>query len=257
MSDLLTEADLMALVAKRYPEPEWAFLRQVRNGTGYTKKTRTADGIALNLWPSRGMELHGFEAKVTRSDWIRELRKPEKSCDIQKYCARWWIVTPKGIVHDGELPPTWGLLEVAGKKRLKLVAKVAAPELKAEELDRAFVGSILRSAARFEFSNDLLDKAREEGYEQARAAQEKREARLGQKQNRRLEDLLKAVRAFEEASGVKIGSRWEAGNIGVAVRAVMDRGPTRLRDSLNHQLQEVTRVRDLLAKALQELCGHD
>ena len=34
----MAEGDLMALVSKRFCAPEWAFLTQVRNGTGYKRQ---------------------------------------------------------------------------------------------------------------------------------------------------------------------------------------------------------------------------
>ena len=62
----------MALLALRYAPPAYAFFEEVRAQTGYAAGG-SADGLALSLWPSRGIELHGFEVKVSRSDWLREL----------------------------------------------------------------------------------------------------------------------------------------------------------------------------------------
>ena len=134
--------DLVELLAVRYPAPEWAFFPQARNSTGYV--SRTADAVAMNLWPSRGMELHGFEVKVDRGDWLKELKSPEKATKIQQYCDRWWIVAPKEIVGPAELPSTWGLL-LANSGHLR--CQVEAPKLQAVELDRGFVAALLRNAA--------------------------------------------------------------------------------------------------------------
>src|SRR5438876_1169784 len=82
----------------------------------------SADALAMSLWPSRGLELHGFEIKASRADWRTELRNPETADEIATRCDRWWIVAGSAdIVTDGELPPTWGLLVPLGSA---LVAKV-------------------------------------------------------------------------------------------------------------------------------------
>lgn len=95
--------DIKAAMRARYCAPEWALMFEVGDGTGVNQR-RWADAVAMNLWPSRGMEVNGFEIKVSRSDWQRELKNPAKAESVQQYCDRWWIVTAPGIVKDGELP---------------------------------------------------------------------------------------------------------------------------------------------------------
>jgi hypothetical protein len=74
---------------------------------------------------------------------LRELRDPEKSDEIQRFCSYWWIATPPDIVRAGELPETWGHIEVTAKcKVLK-----QAPKLDAQPLSPEFVAAILRNAA--------------------------------------------------------------------------------------------------------------
>jgi hypothetical protein len=248
----LEEGDLLAVLSKRYPDPEWAFLVQVRNGTGYSRTTRTADAIALNCYPSRGMELHGFEVKVTRSDWLRELAKPDKSESIQSYCDRWWIVVPEGIVKEGELPPTWGLLELPdGKTKLKLT--VDAPKLEAKPLDRSFVASVLRSAARTEVSDPMLERARAEGYEQAKEAAERYGNRRLETKKAELDRLQREVAEFERRSGVKIRG-WHRKHIGDAVKVVVDDLDSGLlRKRLEQAIQEFRYTEQVISRALAEL----
>jgi hypothetical protein len=68
----------------------------------------------MNLYPSRGLEINGFEVTASRQDWIKELKSPEKSAPVQRFCDRRWIVAPAGIIQPGELPPTWGQFENGG-----------------------------------------------------------------------------------------------------------------------------------------------
>lgn len=157
---------------------EYAYMAGVRNGAGFDA-TRTFDGLAMSLWPSRGLRVEVFEIKVSRSDWQRELAKPDKAEDACKIADRFWVVAPVGCVHDGELPPTWGLIEVTGDgdgKPWKLRTKMSAPNLgtpTATPLDRGLVVGMLRSVpgaipgGKVEGPTDrALAKARSEGYEQ-------------------------------------------------------------------------------------------
>lgn len=250
----LAEGDLMALVAKRFPDPEWAFLRQVRDATGY-RQQRTADGIALNCFPSRGMELHGFEAKVSRSDWVRELKKPAKSAAIQRFCNRWWIVAPAGIVRVGEaeLPPTWGLLEVPDGKTA-LVVTVEAPTLDPEPLTREFIASVLRSAARMQVTDHLLERARAEGYEEGGADSKRVRDRDLEHTQDALKRIEKQVADFETASGIKIGMYgWESGKIGRTVRLILDSGHASMISMLRRQLEQSRQIQQQISEALGEL----
>lgn len=116
---------------------------EVANGTGAHSK-RYADAVAFGLWPSHGHKIEGIEIKVSRSDFLSEMKKPQKSAPVYQYCHHWWLAVPKGLVDKAELPPTWGLLELTGDR---LVAKVKAPLLTPEPATPAFVAALLRRHA--------------------------------------------------------------------------------------------------------------
>ena len=140
-----TSEDMIALLRARYAAPEYAFLPQVRSRTGYGGPIRTADAMAMSLYPSRGLLLHGFEVKVSRSDWLRELKEPDKAEEMARHCDRWWIVVnDERVVAPGELPPTWGLLV---PRRAALTVKVDAPPLEAAPMTRAFMAALMRNVA--------------------------------------------------------------------------------------------------------------
>jgi hypothetical protein len=219
----LTEAELMVLLAERFAAPEYAFMPHVRNGTGYTRRTtRTADALAMSLWPSRGLDLHGFEIKSDRADWIREKENPEKAEEIARFCDRWWVVAGgENVVHQDDLfPPTWGLLVASGGK-LRVVRE--APKLEAQPLDRPMMAAILRRAAETVIPKPQieaeLERARQQGEERDRRDAEA-EASGERHAHERLRD---AVAAFEAASGVEIPT-WRAGRVGEAVQFVLNGG---------------------------------
>jgi hypothetical protein len=131
----------------------WVCAEHVRSDSGFWA-SRTADFMAVDMWPSTGNAVHGHEIKISRSDWLRELRKPEKSLPFIELVDYWWLAVPDAsMVRPGELPNDWGLLVLSG---LGLRAKVAAPRLqhalpvvvqdrRDQPLPRGFVASLLRA----------------------------------------------------------------------------------------------------------------
>ena len=112
---IVTERELLdALHAKLDSEAKgnggnrWIVAEKVRSGPGFDAK-RTVDALAIDTWPSKGLEIHGFEVKCSRADWLVELKCPAKSEPFRRFCDRWWLVTSdKSIVKPGELPRDWG-----------------------------------------------------------------------------------------------------------------------------------------------------
>lgn len=221
MTDLIVEA-----LRKRYPGNAYALITELRNKTGWGggKSERYADAIVMSCWPSRGLDIDGFEFKVSRSDWLNELKHPEKAEAFVQYCSRWWMVEgEKGIVKDGELPKTWGLMTMVEDK-LKIT--VQAPELKHQkEPDRAFVASILRSFVNQSVTQTQLTKARDAGYQDGMKRGEEFNAKELEHLKKRLERIEKdhqqVIDDFERTSGVRI-AQYNAGHIGDAVRRVMN-----------------------------------
>lgn len=132
--------------------PEWAYLEEVRNAPGFDA-TRSLDALAVHLWPSRGHEIHGYEIKCSRSDWLRELKDPHKAEAFSGWCDRFWIVAAPGIVRD-ELPIAWGLLEPKGQA-LRVVRQAKATPASITPAERARLACILAAAGkRMEVSPD-------------------------------------------------------------------------------------------------------
>lgn len=244
--DRITQRHLSEALAARYCAPAWAFLPQVRNGTGWSRAVnRTADAVAMSLWPSRGLEFHGFEIKVHRGDWFKELREPAKAEEIQRFCDRWWIVAgDESIVQAGELPPTWGLLVLKGKG---LTVKVEAPKLEAAPADRSFLAAILRRVGESTCPMFAVDARVEE-----RVTKAKEQWDDALKYEREGHDrLAKQVAGFEKASGLKIqyGYR-DAADLGAAVRYVLDHGPDEVRRSMEAPRASAQRIVDAVSKEL-------
>lgn len=212
---------IRAALKERFAAPEWALFFEVANGTGSAIR-RYADAVAMNLFPSRGLEVHGVEIKVSRSDWTRELKNPEKAEQIWRFCDRWWVAAPAGIVRDEELPPTWGLLEL---KDGALRQKAAAPGLVAEPLSRPFVAALLRRAA--EADHAMVDTLVMNKVGALREADEKRLAQRVEDRTRLLQEKLQHVEAIEKTLGCSL-TDWHAHEwYGQILRAIDNLGLSR------------------------------
>lgn len=230
---------LVGLLRARFAPPAYALFEQVANGTGFAA-SRHADAIVMSIWPSRGLEILGFEVKSSRGDWKRELAMPAKADPIQAFCDRWWIVAGgDGIVEDGELPPTWGLL-VADATGKKLTCKREAPKLKPKPLSREFVAAVLRRA--HDSQAVLLLAELQRGIEKGVAEGPERQQVHTKGLESRIADLEKSIADFQAASGLKI-DMYNGRHLGEAVKLVQSeyfRTPSRLRQ-LRDSAQELVK----------------
>ncbi len=147
---------MLDLLAERYTAvrqgtlaDRWVRCEHVQSRLGHNLK-RVADFIAADKYPGypygSALAFHGHEVKVSRSDWLAELRDPEKAEAFRPYMHHWWLVVPDAsIVKSGELPAGWGLLVQSGEK---LRAKIAAPRLTPEPMPADLIISLMASAAR-------------------------------------------------------------------------------------------------------------
>jgi hypothetical protein len=214
----LTSAQIRQAMSKRWAAPEYAVMWEVGRATGAVSGQRYADAVIMSLWPSRGLELHGVEIKISRADWRREAADPAKAEAIAAYCDRWWVHTCPGVVQDtSELPPMWGLREYDGRvwRTIKEAEKTDA-----KVCDRAFLASLLRRAdgdSRWQIDQQ----AREIADAAVKAADNRIEAEIA----RRSQDskaARKQIADFEAASGLSFHDFMlgDAKSIGAMVRAV-------------------------------------
>jgi hypothetical protein len=118
---------------------------------------RIADFIAVDSWRGPwhremptddewGYPIHGHEVKVSRSDWLTELKQPDKAESFKPYVDYWWLcVSHPSIVKDGELPDGWGLMVLTGDR---MRAKVRAPRLSPEPMPKVMNVALMRAIAK-------------------------------------------------------------------------------------------------------------
>lgn len=133
----------------------YARAEHVRSAAGFVEGQRAADYVAMDLWPGipHGslLAFHGHEVKVSRADWLAELRKPEKAAAFMPFMDYWWlVVSDRSIVQDGELPPDWGLMVKAGDRVRVVVSAHRNPNPlpMPKTMVAAFARAVAKTAAR-------------------------------------------------------------------------------------------------------------
>jgi len=159
-----TEREMLDLLLARYNTERqgtiadrWVRAEHVRSSQDFRETLSIADFIAIDKYAST-QAIHGHEVKVSRSDWLTELRDLSKAERIKRHCNFWWLVVSNAsIVKDGELPDGWGLLVKSGNN---LRAKIKAPALLPEPLTLDFVAGLTAAAQRTAYREPLHRDAR-------------------------------------------------------------------------------------------------
>jgi hypothetical protein len=91
---------------------EWLFFRELRVGTGTrNRNAQRLDAFALNTLPHTAMRRVCYEVKVTRGDFLSELKHPLKRRIGMRYSNEFYFVTPASLVGTAEIPAECGLIE--------------------------------------------------------------------------------------------------------------------------------------------------
>lgn len=207
----MTSKEVKSLLYSRFSAPAYAFFTEVGSSTGPAQ--RYIDGVAFNLFASRGFEVEGFEIKVSRQDFLNEMKNPRKSDDALGNFDRWWLVAPQGVAHPDELPKNWGFYEIRGNRLFK---KKQAPFLEGNP-DPGFIAACMRRASEDVVPKNILFEQRQEIYAQARKDYEERSVEDKQK----IEKLEQRIKEFKEKTGVDIGCYYGLEELGKVVEYII------------------------------------
>ena len=135
----------------------YARAEHVKVAAGFNA-ARICDYMAIDLWSGYGKdpELHGHEVKVSRADWLTELRDPSKAESFARYCDYWWlVVSDRNIVRD-DLPEGWGLMVASGLGLRAVVKPVRLdePEPMPRQLQATYSRSVTKTAIRLAHGDD-------------------------------------------------------------------------------------------------------
>lgn len=240
--------DVVTALRRKFPPSAFAFLEQVGNSSG-ARCRGWADVIVMGLWPSRGLEIIGIEVKVSRTDWLRELKDPEKGENVARFCDSWFLaVNDPEIIRPGELPKSWGLMAPGKKGEIEILK--AADGRATHKVDRFFIAAILRRAQE-QITSEARLKAEFEAGRRSGAEAEKQcsDSRVSLCESE-LKGLREKIQEFEKASGVTISEYWSGAQIGQAVREVMLGAPKRIQHRLKALLRDVDVVRSTIESTI-------
>jgi hypothetical protein len=92
---------------------EWIFLRELRIGTGHRHhESQRLDAFALNCLPHLAMKRVCYELKISRADFLGEVRRPLKRRIGMRFSNEFYFVTPAGMLTYDEVPADCGLIEI-------------------------------------------------------------------------------------------------------------------------------------------------
>ncbi len=167
--------------------------------------------MAMGVWPSRGLVLHGIEIKVSRNDWRRELADPSKAEQLARFCDFFWVAAPEGIIPVAELPPNWGLLEL---KNAKLSQSKIAEKLAAAPHTKDLLAAVFRAACRpmpaeevtaaVSAAVEFARKELQDGYDKRLSGEVERRTANDTHAAKRWRDLLAAIGSADWADDAEI-----------------------------------------------------
>lgn len=233
----VTARDVLEAIFVKHDGPEWVRFAEVSNSTGH-RANRRADAICMNIWPSKGYAIHGYEIKVSRADFIHEMKNIAKAEAIGQYCDFWWLAAPKGMIDPKEVPEAWGLIELQknGLRIKKQAPKKDAPPT----LPRDFMSALLR---RSRDQDDAYIATMLERKAEQQEANLKREIELRNKRAReQAEKNAEWIAQFEDTLGVRF-SEWEA----------PEAMAQRLKVAKSLELGSLTRMMTVCAQVVKEI----
>lgn len=153
----LTERDMLDRLATRYGRMyangahkvlRYIGARHVRFGPLWP--SCIADFLVLDTWGNYGPEhqrhpLLGFEVKISRSDYLREIKDLAKSEPFRDICAEWYMVVSDPKIVRDDLPDRWGLL-IAQGDGLRCVRK-SATNPNPSPMPRGLIAGFMRAVA--------------------------------------------------------------------------------------------------------------
>lgn len=148
----MTSQDIIKALKRRYKNdsrqtPRYVIAEEVRLGLGFAymqagNVARRLDCIVLDTYSD--LAVIGFEIKVSRSDFLADLKLPEKHDQALRTVDKFFWICPEKLIQPHEIPPGMGLMWVSTKKVIRV--KVASDWFSREKatISRTFAFSIMR-----------------------------------------------------------------------------------------------------------------
>lgn len=145
-----TASDIVGAIRAKYSDGQrYVVCEQVCCDTG-ARAMSWIDAAVFCLWPSDGQARIAFEVKVSRGDFLNEIRNPTKNRWARESFHYFNYVAPKGIIKPEELPDKAGLIEIVGEQTLRTARAAAINDEPAiyDGLVAAFMRSVVQEKER-------------------------------------------------------------------------------------------------------------
>lgn len=257
-----TSADLCRMIQSKFAtDGSHLALFDVPDNVGMQSKRR-ADAIIIGNWGSTGRLVHGFEIKVSRGDWLRELKDTSKADPFIARCDRWWLATADDkLAKLEEIPALWGWMTAtkAGLRVQKPAMDLGQPSTTMHKL---FALGLIRSAYE-RASGDVMQNPmvanRIDQMQKDHARQiDDMVAQASRSMKRDLDEYKKQAEEFEAASGMRL-TDWKLGNVGKLAAAIAEMhrdGYGSMRQRLEAQARTLRETADTIQGAIAALPEH-
>lgn len=168
LSDAETTSKIKLSIKRRFDYPEWVLMFEY-GAPGSTGSV--CDCLAVNTLPSRNFKLIGFEFKASRSDWLREKRDGQKNDYFVRMADEFYVVAPKGVVEESEIPDGWGYLELKpnSEQLYKLEDSELTEHQQGEPARRFWVRFLKQTVGNgTNYTQSDLQEAKSRGYQEAK-----------------------------------------------------------------------------------------
>jgi len=136
-------AEVLKSLMEFHPPNKWAFFDELRVGCGYGKDSEQRfDAWAIHYYPSKRNVTRCYEIKVSRGDFLNEMKKPIKRRAGLRLANEFYFVTPKDLLKIEEIPPECGLMEVGEEGQIETT--IRAPHRDVMPPTWLFLSSICR-----------------------------------------------------------------------------------------------------------------
>lgn len=141
----MTADEIKAILAKRHSSLlRWICVTELPTTTSVYSALRIIDVFAMALIQSlNNYERIAYEIKISRADWLSELRNPRKRAAAMSLSNRFFFVLVHGIYKKGDLPKDdCGILEITSGKQIKLIRR--AKRRKVKPMPLGFIAALAR-----------------------------------------------------------------------------------------------------------------
>jgi hypothetical protein len=259
LSDAEITSKIKLSVKRRFDHPEWVLMFEY-GAPGNTGSV--CDCLAVNTLPSRNYKVVGFEFKASRSDWLREVRDGQKADYFVQLADEFYVVAPKGVVEDSEIPDGWGYLEM--KPNSEQLYKLQDSELTDHQHGdpgRRFWIRFLKQTLGDEtnYTQEDLKEARSRGYADGKA-----DAMETRNLDRDLDRLRSKADSYDRLQDQFAFLRWsefdqnDAETLNLAVqliRAVNGDSYSTIQGQIEHLRDNIERRTDRMLEDIDQLHG--